>query len=71
MEKLTRTACGAALALAFAIVAAAPATAAQPTRTLIYVPPSTGSFDAGAFSAARPRASSSGRPCRVISGRAA
>ena len=51
MERLTRTARGAVLALGVAIMAAAPATAAQPTRTLIYVPPSTRSFDAGAFCA--------------------
>lgn len=51
MAKLTRTARGAVIALALALMVAAPAAAAQPTRTVIYVPPSTRSLDAGAFCA--------------------
>ena len=51
VNKLTRTARGAVVALVLAVAAAAPAAAAQPTRTVIYIPPSTRSLDPGAFCA--------------------
>ena len=51
MRKLIRTAPGAAIALVLALATAVPAAAVQPTRTMIYVPQGTRTFDAGEWCA--------------------
>ena len=51
MRKLTRTAPGAAIALVLALAAAVPAAAVQPTKTMIYIPQGTRTFDPGAWCA--------------------
>jgi uncharacterized protein (DUF58 family) len=49
MSTLTRTARGAVIALALALIVAAPAAAAQPTRTVIYFDPGIRLLAAGTF----------------------
>ncbi len=51
MVPVKRAGRGAVLALALAIVVAAPAAATQPTRTVMYDPPSTAVLPAGTFCA--------------------
>jgi hypothetical protein len=51
MLKLTRRARGAVIAVVLALVVAAPAAAAQPTRTVIYFDPGTRLLPAGTFCA--------------------
>ena len=51
MNKLTRTASGAVVALVLALIASAPVAAAQPTRMVMYDPPSNATLEAGTFCA--------------------